>query len=150
MQNKTLWIGIGVALAILVAGVVLLGKGAKKAPETTQNQVVLTPTPTPGSTNELSPATGEVKEITVTANEYSFTPASLSLKKGEKVRLTFINAGKFPHNLTIDELNVATKTIAGGSQDVIEFVANEGMDVKFYCSVGGHRAQGMEGTLKVE
>jgi len=150
MQNKALWVGIGIALAILVTGIVLLGTGAKKAPETTQNQIVLTPTPTPGPTEEPNPDTGEVKEITVTADEYSFTPASISLKKGEKVKLTFKNTGKFPHNLTIDELSVATKTIAGGSQDVIEFVASEEMDVEFYCSVGSHRVQGMEGSLKVE
>ena len=128
----------------------IFGKRDSKPAEVTQPTIILTPTPTPQAEQGQTSEEAEVKEISVEGDEYSFSPASISVKKGERVRLTFKNVGKFPHNLTIDELEVETKTISGGSQDVVEFVADEQMELEFYCSVGSHRSQGMEGSLTVE
>lgn len=110
---------------------------------------------TPQSTQEnkessITGAVGEVKEITVLASEYEFTPTNIELKEGEAVKLTFKNTGTLPHNLVIDELGVTSKTINGGKEDVVEFKAIKTGSFKFYCSIGNHRSLGMEGKATVK
>jgi len=114
-----------------------------------QSKIKVTPTPTPSSS--AASATGEkVREITVLGNEYSFSPSSLSLVKGEKVRLTFTNTGSQFHNLVINELGIKTKTVAGGKSDTIEFTSLESGVFNFFCGIGDHQSLGMEGKLHVE
>jgi len=54
------------------------------------------------------------------------------------------------HDFVLDEFNVATKTIANGAEESVEFVADKVGSFEYYCSIGTHRAMGMWGTLKVE
>lgn len=148
MQSKNLWIGIGVLIAVvLIGGYLLVGRGK------TSNLQTPTPTPKAQALDSQTPAfevSGEIQEIQVEGNEYSFTPKSLTLAKGDKVMLTFNNTGRLPHNFTIDELGVATKTISGGETDSIEFTVTKSGTFESYCGVGGHRSLGMEGEVKVE
>ncbi len=92
---------------------------------------------------------GAVKEFTVTGNNFTFAPATMKVKKGDTVRITFKNAGG-THDLVIDEFNARTKIINGSAQETIEFVADKAGTFEYYCSVGQHRAMGMKGTLTVE
>lgn len=92
----------------------------------------------------------EVREITVEGDEFSFSPQTISLIAGEKVRLTFRNTGNTSHNLTIEGTDIATKTVSSRGSDVIEFTAPETGTYTFYCSVGNHRALGMEGELEAQ
>jgi plastocyanin len=79
-----------------------------------------------------------------------FDTTSLEAKAG-KVTIDFTNDSSLPHNVTIDGPGVedeGTDTIKGST-------ANTTLDLKpgkytFYCSVDGHRAAGMEGTLVVK
>ena len=66
------------------------------------------------------------------------------------MKITFENTGNFPHNLTVEGTGIATKTIAGGKSNVIEFTAPSSGTYTIFCSVAGHRALGMVGTLTVE
>lgn len=91
-----------------------------------------------------------VKETSVAGDEFSFNPASVSFEAGEQVRLTFRNIGQAPHNWTIAGVNIKTKTIGAGQTDVVEFTAPEAGSYEIFCSVPGHRAAGMAGTLNVE
>jgi plastocyanin len=91
---------------------------------------------------------GEAKEFTVTGGNFEFTPAAMTVKKGDTVRITFKNVEGF-HDFVIDEFDVATKQIQGGAEEVVEFVADEAGSFEYYCSVGSHRAMGMKGTLTV-
>jgi len=143
MRNKFFWITIGILIAIS-GGVVLTAiNSSKKVKENTPSI-----TPSPQTENKKTDAS--VKEITVQANEYSFFPSLITAKVGEKVQLTFKNMGAMPHNLTIEGLNLATKTIGGGQSDVLEFTVDKSGTYLFYCSVGTHRELGMEGTLEVK
>ena len=142
-MSKGLWIVIGLFLAAAVAGFFFLRKPAL-APTTTQAS------PTPGAGTTTTQTEGEVREITVEGDEYAFSPESITVLAGEKIRLTFKNMGNLPHNFAIDELGVSTKTIAGGNSDTIEFTAETTGTFAFYCSIAGHRQLGMEGELEVQ
>lgn len=138
---------IGVAaILILGAGFFVMSK-KQSSPvtpsETTVTQEVQEPTQEPEKETE-------VKEIQVEGNEFKFTPDTLTAKAGEKIRIKFKNAGKFPHDLVIDELNVKTKTIQPGEEDIAEFTAEKSGSFSMYCSVGNHRENGMEGKVTVE
>ena len=92
----------------------------------------------------------EIKEFEVAGNEFSFNPFSLTVPANQKIKLIFKNKGRAPHNLTIEDLNFSSKTIAGGESDIIEFESPAAGNFEFFCSVSGHRAAGMKGQLKVE
>lgn len=152
MQTKT--IGIIIVVFVVIVGGYFLLRGSYQVPTSAPIQ---TPTARPEETQKpektlpttQTPASG-ITEISVVGTEFSFNPASINVKVGEKVKLTFKNDGRAPHNLTIEGLNVGTKTISGGQTDVIEFTAMTSGTYAFFCSVPGHRASGMEGNLKVE
>ncbi len=101
-----------------------------------------------GSYKDLS--TGNVvNQIAIYGGEFEFRPNSIQVKKGETVRLTFINAGTLEHDLVIDELGVKTARLQPQTAETIEFVADKTGAFSFYCSVEGHRQQGMEGSITI-
>ncbi len=105
-----------------------------------------------------SPSTGSaamesedgVKEIVVEGSNFKFAPNNITVNKGDKVKVVFKNVGGMPHDFTIDELDVKSKTITVGNTDTVEFTADKAGSYEFYCSVGQHRANGMKGTLTVK
>lgn len=113
-----------------------------------------TPEPTPETTPETTATTeqvtavGTVKEFTVSGDNFAFAPSTMTVKKGDTVRVTFVNAEGF-HDWKIDELNVATAKLQAGGTETVEFVAETAGSFAYYCSVGTHREMGMEGTLVV-
>lgn len=146
MQNKNLLIAFGILVAVFLVGVGFVAFSGGKPYGKPETQ-----SPTPQAEQPTAPTTqGEVREITVAGSEYKFTPSSLVVTEGERLKITFQNTGKLPHNLTIDELRVATDTIAGGKTTTVEFTANKTGTFSMYCSVGNHRALGMEGEVEVK
>jgi len=90
-----------------------------------------------------------VKEFTVTAKNFSFTPSTIAVKQGDKIKITF-NVTEGMHDFKIDEFGAATKQSKAPATETIEFVANKIGTFEYYCSVGQHRAMGMVGKLIVE
>ena len=69
---------------------------------------------------------------------------------GQAVLVTFTSDSGL-HDFVIDEIKGAkTAQLQGGKSETIEFVADKKGSFKYYCSVGNHRAMGMEGTFVVE
>ena len=147
--------------AMVLGALVLLGGGwylysMQAAPATTVNvntpPVTTTPTPMPPIVTPpvatSTPATGAVKEFTVTNAGMTFTTKTLAIKKGDRVKITFKNAGG-THDMRIDSYNVGTKVIQAGQQETFEFVADKAGSFEYFCSVGNHRAMGMVGRLTV-
>ncbi len=97
----------------------------------------------------VTATTGGVKEFTVIGDNFSFVPSAITVKKGDKVKITFKNTEGF-HNFVIDEFGVATKSVQAPDTEVLEFTADKTGTFQYYCAVGSHRAMGMWGTLKVE
>lgn len=81
----------------------------------------------------------------------AFSPATFSAMTGQNVTLTFTNSDTLPtgrHDLVIDNVT-ATDVIGQGESMTVTFVAPAPGTYTFYCSVPGHRANGMEGTFTV-
>jgi plastocyanin len=78
--------------------------------------------------------------------------SSLTAKAG-KVTVKFTNASSLPHNFTISSSGGATvgatPTFSGGGTKTVTVTLKPGT-YTFYCSVDGHRAAGMQGTLTVK
>ncbi|MDP2586199.1 MAG: cupredoxin domain-containing protein, partial [Candidatus Komeilibacteria bacterium] len=91
----------------------------------------------------------EVKTFTVGAENFSFNPAEIRVKKGDRVRIVFNNNSGF-HDWVLDEFNVRTKQMQGPATETVEFTADKTGTFEYYCSVGTHRAMGMKGNLIVE
>ena len=92
-------------------------------------------------------------QITVEGDEFSFSPANISVERGATVELTFKNVGAIPHNYIVDELGLGTKTIDAGQTDVVTFTtpsAAGSITYASYCSIPGHREAGMEGLIVIE
>ena len=150
MQNKAFWIGLGVIIALLIAGVAFLGMGKNKAPEATPTETPQTSTPMPETTQDSTSEGAEVQEISIEAREFSFSKESLTVKKGQKVRLALVNKGRMSHDFVVEGTNVTTELAGPGESVTREFSINDAGTYTFYCSIGNHRAMGMEGTLIVE
>lgn len=144
---------MGLVILILVLGAgYFLFKSAKPSvaplptPTIAPTTVQASPTPisSPSATQEST------QKITITGNEFAFTPSTITVKKGQVVELTFKNDGKFPHNLTISDLSLATKTIQPGQEDTITFTPSKTGSFSFICTVPGHADRGMRGALIVQ
>jgi nitrosocyanin len=90
-----------------------------------------------------------VKEFTVNGSNFAFDPKTITVNKGDTVKITFKNVGGM-HDFKLDEFNVATNKINGGESDTVTFVADKAGSFEYYCSVGTHRQMGMKGTLIVK
>lgn len=101
------------------------------------------------NTTVMEDGTVEAREFTVTGSNFKFEPKIITVKKDDRVRIIFKNAGG-THDFKIDEFNVATKQLKDGETETIEFVASQTGRFEYYCSIGTHRQMGMVGTLIVE
>lgn len=140
-MNKNLLIGLGVLLAVVVVGFYFV-KSPKLNYGPTQNTASQPTTATAPS--------GPVREIKVSAKEYAYTPSTITVKKGEAVKIILTNNGTTAHNLAIDKLNLSTKTIGSGESDSITFTAGTVGTFTFFCSVDSHESLGLKGTLVIE
>ena len=90
-----------------------------------------------------------VHEIQVTLKKYEFSPSSLHVKKGERVKL-IMAAVDHDHGFKLDDFGVNQK-VRKGTTTTVEFTADKSGTFQFRCSsVCGLGHRGMKGTLVVE
>jgi cytochrome c oxidase subunit 2 len=97
------------------------------------------------------PGTGAqaVHEIQVTLKKYEFSPGSLRVRKGERVKLV-MSAADHDHGFKLDDFDINQK-IPKGTTVAVEFTADKAGSFQFRCSsVCGIGHRGMKGTLVVE
>lgn len=141
-----------ILIIVLLAVALFLGFKGEKLEAPVENGAVNNAMPAPGFENtdvEEMVVEGEVKEFIVNGTNFAFTPSTITVKQGDKVKITF-NSTQGYHDFVIDEYSVATKQIQSPGTEVIEFVADKTGSFEYYCSVGSHRQMGMVGTLVVE
>lgn len=94
-------------------------------------------------------ASGEVREIRMTAEKYEFSPHLVTVKKGEHIRL-IITALDGEHGIKLEAFHIDQK-LPKGEPVTIEFTADEGGTFPFKCShFCGFGHGKMKGELKVE
>jgi uncharacterized cupredoxin-like copper-binding protein len=99
----------------------------------------------PATTTSAAPAPAETQAITATEGEMfiefsedSFTPGTYTIQVN--------NTGNMPHDLILEQNGqdvTGTEVIQPGQSATLEVTLEAG-DYVFYCSVGAHRAAGME------
>lgn len=72
------------------------------------------------------------------------------VKEGDTVTVQIKSNDDMPHDFVVDEFGAKSNTVSGGALTSVTFVADKKGTFKYFCSVGNHRAQGMEGNLIVE
>lgn len=87
--------------------------------------------------------------FTVHGGNFYFTPTVITVKKGDTVKINFVNDGGM-HNWVLDEFKATMEANKTGETSSVEFVADKVGTFEFYCSVGSHRKMGMKGTLIVK
>ncbi len=126
------------AIASLVAGVVLVaGCGGGGGGGSSATVVVTAPTG------------GGTPSVTIEAHDIYFVPKSIKAPTG-KLKIVLVNHGSQQHTLAID--GISTKTfelkVGPGKTDTGTLDFKPGV-YTYYCTVPGHRAQGMQGTLTI-
>jgi heme/copper-type cytochrome/quinol oxidase subunit 2 len=91
----------------------------------------------------------EPQTIEITARQWEFDPGTITVKKGEKVKL-MITSQDVTHGFSLPAFNIE-ETLKPGETVTLEFVPDKAGSFSFKCSVfcgTGH--SGMKGTLIVE
>jgi plastocyanin len=148
------WIALYIVIGVVIYGLVYYFVLAKNGKGYGNNSAAIpsytTPTTTQTVPSQSPSSTVQMQKVTVEGSEFAFTPSTITAKKGQALKITFKNTGAFPHNLTISDLNVKTKTIQPGEQDAVQFTPDKTGQFSFVCTVPGHADKGMKGILTVE
>jgi plastocyanin len=147
-------------MALAVGLLVLAGCGSSSSSSSSAASAPATPattatatSPSTSSTPATAPA-GASSSLSLEANPegaLKYNTTSLSAKAG-KVSIAFTNMAPEDHNVTVASSSgavVGATPTFNGSSKTLSLNLKPGT-YKFYCSVPGHRAGGMEGTLVVK
>jgi plastocyanin len=95
------------------------------------------------------------QEITISAADFTFEPATISVNAGDVVHFTVTNNGQRPHNVEFEleaadvEKKLFDTNLQGGETRTVDYTFEQAGTWVMYCPVGSHRSQGMEGTAEV-
>ena len=141
-----------IPLALLFALLVVAGCASEQAVPSPSPQAV-PPSPqadgTPLAATPPSSSDSAVREFTMTAKQWEFDPATITVNAGETVRLS-ITSLDVAHGFALPDFNVRSG-IEPGQATIVEFVADTPGTYTFFCSVycgAGHSS--MKGTLVVQ
>lgn len=154
--------GVIVILLIVMASYFLLrGNYQTPIPTVTEEEIekpteikqLTTPTKEVSASKEAEVTagqpTGELREFTITAKQFTFTPSTLTVNKGDRVRLS-ISDVDVKHGFAITEFGV-NLLLTVGKTEIAQFVADKRGTFIFYCLVpcgSGHST--MKGQLIVK
>ncbi|MBL8046771.1 MAG: cupredoxin domain-containing protein [Anaerolineales bacterium] len=114
-----------------------------------------------------APAGGTAQPITLVSKDINYSTTTLEVTAGQPVALTLINEGVLEHDFSIEEIAVTSVSetnpadhshavgdlhaaVKPGETNVLNFTPTEPGTYEFYCTVAGHKAAGMVGTLIVK
>lgn len=128
---------IGVFLALVAIAAVFISRntGPFIQPQGAGSQSIQTQPGTTGNTTPSSPNTVQIKN-------FSFSPSTLTVKKGTTV--TFTNSDSANHTVTADDGSFDTGNISSGTSQTITF--SKTGNFSYHCSV--HPT--MKGTITVQ
>ena len=144
---------------LAVLGVAVLGVAACGGDDDDSGSASTEAATTEEATTEEAPAEAPAAEagpLAISADSGGLlkfdTDAAATVAEGGQVTIDFINPIGTLHDLRVED---ASGSDVGGTSQFIEGDESVTLDLEpgeytFFCSVGGHRAAGMEGSLTVE
>lgn len=145
----------------LLSAIILLGAGCLTTNTSTEVETSATVAPTAGISTSIGTSVNTsvtdsagtslsvslAMNVDMTSGNFFFSPKVIKAKAGQAVDVKIVANEGF-HTFVIDAIKLNQTVKAGGT---ISFTApTTPGSYPFYCSVGNHRAMGMEGTLIVE
>lgn len=94
-----------------------------------------------GSSDTAAATAKSGTPVAVTLDEFSVTPATITVAPGTDLTLTVRNAGSMNHDLKLDG-RTGTKMLAPGERQTVD-LGKITKDKQAWCTVPGHRAAGM-------
>jgi uncharacterized cupredoxin-like copper-binding protein len=88
------------------------------------------------------------KELLVRAMEFSFTPSSIRVIVGRKIRITLDNAGQVEHDFEIAGTNVHIHAASGQQSSMVVSFDKAGY-YQVICTLPGHKEAGMTASIHV-
>ena len=85
--------------------------------------------------------------LQITASTFEFEPNDIAVYPGEPVTLKLVSSD-VRHTFTVEGLDVDMEAAAGETVTT-ELTTSAERTYTFYCTVPGHREQGMEGKLSI-
>lgn len=120
--------------------------GANPTAPSSENKTVKT---TKEPTAPVQEPVQSTKEFSITAKKWEFVPSTISVNKGDKVKL-IVESIDVDHGFSISEFGVK-RTLKPGQTEIIEFTADQSGTFSFFCSVScGSGHSSMKGTLIVK
>jgi len=93
------------------------------------------------------PVVAGAREITVTGNEFSFSPAQITMAAGDTVTIG-LTASDIAHDFYVKGIGHVVHAKAGKTARGSIRIKKAGT-YKFWCAILGHKKQGMTGTITV-
>jgi len=93
-----------------------------------------------------APAGGGTPTLTIDAHDVFFTPKTVKAPAG-KLKIVYEEKGSQQHTLEIDGATGFKLTVSPGHKQATGTVTLSAGDHAFFCTIPGHRAQGMAGTI---
>lgn len=154
-MNKNTGILLIIAvLAAIAIGIVILS-GNDDNLETNQSNVTSQSEPTPATPDNSAQMQDMMENsdqtVDIVMSNFDFSEETINASPGDVITVNLsIDGGS--HDFVIDELGVQSEVIGGSDTDTVTFTVPDdaaGQTYTFYCSIGNHRAQGMEGQLVI-
>lgn len=146
MRLDTAPVALLLALSLMLGGCIAEGDN-ETADDGADDGMTETPTPEPVVT-DVSVGLSGVYPATI-----AYDPSEIEVDAGVIVNLTFTNDDQnvlVPHDWVLEGVdNASTEVIGNGQSANVSFAAPAPGDYAFYCSVQGHRGNGMEGVFRV-
>jgi plastocyanin len=144
----------GVAvLALGLAGLTACGgssSGSSAASTRTSGSAVSSSAESSASESSSSGGSAEAAALKATETDFSISLSEDHLKAGTYT-ITVVNDGNATHDLAVEEdgtMKATSDSISPGESATLKVDLDAGEYV-FYCSIGNHRAMGMELTVQV-
>lgn len=128
------------AVGAALLGVSFIGRSGGSAQDAT------------GGTPEASPSASPQAELetkfTVEGGDIFFSIHQITAPADTDIEITFTNNGVAQHDFVIENTDYRTAHLNGGASETLKVNLPAG-EYTYFCSLPGHRAAGMEGTLTI-
>lgn len=147
MKRSAYFLVLPIAAMALLAG---CGGSDDNSSDTSTADTTTTQTEKPADSGSTAPEGATVALAADPSGALAYETDSLEAKPGT-LSVEFTNQAPIAHDVVFerDGKEVARSDVITGSSDTVTFDAKPGK-YTYYCSLPGHRAAGMEGTLTVK